>query len=259
MARKKVPPAPTAPTVPHQTIDLTTTDLAPLRHELTLLLSALERYERLAPDNDYRLSGDLLSLWGRARMHALVVEHHLARLGFAPDEVSIGNLGDPVPFLALQRWLMMMREGMSDSWGERLAVGVWEQGQKSPLMPNVTRQLQSLKVYVDDLHKAYPSATDKNKPPPAPATPPLSAPDAAILKILLQANPVTMTVGRIAEKVKLGERTIRTRLKALRAHGIVEEPKPRHGYRLTVTGLTLARDLPSDAGALLLRPAKACR
>jgi Mn-dependent DtxR family transcriptional regulator len=70
---------------------------------------------------------------------------------------------------------------------------------------------------------------------------------------------VTMTVGRIAEKMKPCERTIRMRLKALSAHGVVEEPKPRHGYRLTEAGLILAGKLAPDAGVLFLRPAKAWR
>jgi hypothetical protein len=75
----------------------------------------------------------------------------------------------------------------------------------------------------------------------------LSSEDAAILKTLLQAG-VTLTVWKIVEKITLGDKTIRKRLRFLRGQGLVEEPVKKKGHGLTLAGMTKAKHLPPDAG-----------
>jgi hypothetical protein len=89
--------------------------------------------------------------------------------------------------------------------------------------------------------------------------PPLTPEDAAILKVLLQAGGVTMTVERIEGKVSLSDKTIRKRLQSLRDRDMVEEPMPKKGHCLTAAGQSLAGGLPADAGAEFLNPARTGR
>jgi hypothetical protein len=89
--------------------------------------------------------------------------------------------------------------------------------------------------------------------PPADGEPSLTPEDAAVLKVLLLADPVRMTVGKIEGKVTVSEKTIRNRLKRLGFLGLVERPEPKKGHRLTARGRTLAEKLAQDAGATLLR------
>src|SRR5262249_44127106 len=81
------------------------------------------------------------------------------------------------------------------------------------------------------------------------ASSPLASEDAAILKVLLQAEGVTMTVERIEGKVTISGRTIRKRLKCLRDLKLVEEPAKKKGFCLTTRGIARAKNLPTDAGA----------
>ncbi len=88
--------------------------------------------------------------------------------------------------------------------------------------------------------------------------PPLTPEDAAILKVL-QAGVVTMTVDKIAAKVRFTDKTIRTRLEKLRASELVCEPEKRKGYTTTAKGAAAAKNLPDDAGAGLIRSERAGR
>jgi hypothetical protein len=87
--------------------------------------------------------------------------------------------------------------------------------------------------------------------------PPLTPEDAAILKVLLQANGVTMIVNKIEAKVRFTDKTIRTRLKKLRALELVHEPEKNKGYTTTAKGMDAAKNLPADAGAQLIRSERA--
>lgn len=103
--------------------------------------------------------------------------------------------------------------------------------------------------------KVPPDAEGELPPDPSKEpSPPLTPEDAAILKVLLQANGVTKTVDRIMEMVSLSDRTIRTRLKYLRELKLVHEPVKKKGYCLTAMGLDRAGKLPADAGADLFKP-----
>ncbi|MGH7172488.1 MAG: hypothetical protein ACRELG_19590 [Gemmataceae bacterium] len=84
--------------------------------------------------------------------------------------------------------------------------------------------------------------------------PPLTPEDAAILRVLFQADSVTMTVERIMGKVSLSDKSIRKSLTYLRSLELVEEPVKKKGFCLSTTGLTRAKSLPTDAGANFLAP-----
>jgi biotin operon repressor len=71
---------------------------------------------------------------------------------------------------------------------------------------------------------------------------------AAILKVLLAANSVTMTVEDLEGKLRMSDKTIRKWLQELRSAGLVYEPKSKKGYALTPKGLARAGTLAPDDG-----------
>jgi predicted transcriptional regulator len=107
--------------------------------------------------------------------------------------------------------------------------------------------------------KGQPAA--KSRGPNAEGEQPLSLTqeDAAILKVLLQANGVMLTVDKIVAKVCFTDKTIRTRLKNLREFGLVREPEKKKGYTTTAKGTDVAKGLPADAGAKLIQSERAGR
>jgi hypothetical protein len=82
----------------------------------------------------------------------------------------------------------------------------------------------------------------------------LTSNQAAVLKTLLRAGGVTMTVPMLEDKVSLSERTLRAVLKSLRDLGLAKEPTPKKGHCLTPEGHSRTLELPADAGSHLLKP-----
>jgi hypothetical protein len=83
---------------------------------------------------------------------------------------------------------------------------------------------------------------------------PLKPQDAAILKVLLAANGVTMTAEALAGKLYLSDKPIREGLQYLRDSGLTETPLGKAGHTLTAKGYARVRDLPADVGKEFLRP-----
>jgi hypothetical protein len=133
--------------------------LAPVLKSSASLLEVLQRYTNLAPQNSYKVSFALVSLWGTAALGALEVEIQLAHLGFAPDSEVNRIVGDLVPIEFLLRWLIRMRGGTTEGWGVRIPGGVWGRETSYNFLPNIERELQELQVIVADLHGCLESKT----------------------------------------------------------------------------------------------------
>jgi hypothetical protein len=103
-----------------------------------------------------------------------------------------------------------------------------------------------------------PAAPQPAPSEPAPAEQPQAVPlnneQAAVLKTLLRAGGVTMTVEMIVGEVSLSEKTVRKVLRSLRNLGLAEEPAPKKGHCLTHEGQRRTLELPADAEAHLLKP-----
>jgi hypothetical protein len=89
---------------------------------------------------------------------------------------------------------------------------------------------------------------------PVSDTAPVNPDQAAVLKTLLRAGGVTMTVTMIVGKVSLSEKTLRKVLRSLRGLGLVKAPAAKKGHCLTAAGQKRAGELSAEAGARLLKP-----
>jgi hypothetical protein len=92
-----------------------------------------------------------------------------------------------------------------------------------------------------------------------PARPPDECPvtvsreEAAVLKVMLAHHPVRVTVERLASRLRLDEKSIRTYLASLQERGLVTEPVGKTGRSLTAAGLELVRALPAGVEGNLIR------
>jgi hypothetical protein len=152
-----------------------------------------------------------------------------------------------------------------DEWEERVALADCEASGMTPerwdrlghqaripwmemAIASLTRTPPIVKATEREPDARSPEVNTDGKQPPS-----LTQEDAAILKVLLQANPVTMIVGNIESKVCFTDKTIRRRLKKLRTLELVCEPEKNKGYTTTTKGADAAKKLPNDAGAKLIR------
>jgi predicted transcriptional regulator len=227
MAKRKPktakPPAPTSPQQPAGPAELT---LRSLRDQLRLLA--------LHPSN--------ISLLQNSSPEGYVLWKHLSRADVAVCQAQDAH--DPT--LIGVRHYVTQRFGGCDlnALGRVVDWLVAEHGMTAdeaealPLADVLTR--------LRPVAQQPPATPDdgSDDPPPTPE-------DAAILKALLLAGE-TMTVDRIMKKVKLSDKTIRTRIRKLRAGGLAENPTPKKGSCLTAKGRSLAEGLPAEAGSRFL-------
>ncbi len=103
------------------------------------------------------------------------------------------------------------------------------------------------------LGQVPPQSESDKQPERSQPTSPITAEQAAILKVLLRSEPVPLTIDAIGCKVKLCEKTVAKWLRSLRDQNLVTAAAKKKGSCLTQLGRNQADALPADAGAQLLR------
>jgi hypothetical protein len=183
-------------------------------------------------------------------MEQTMSESHPCQYGHTPDHIPTRHGEKGHCRVCLEYDYVAETVGVNASQGVVVRPTHWT--------PSAASEILARKMHAG-LLPAAPAA-----PPPAPSesaagpagsdTTSLTSDQAAVLKTLLGAGGVTMTVEMIVDKVSLSDRTVRTVLKSLRDLGLAVEPTPKKGHCLTPEGHRRTLELPADAGASLLKP-----
>jgi hypothetical protein len=227
-----------------KSICLDAATMSSLMHFIDELLEHLESYQRFAEAHAFRRFVVDGLRWSRVCLSVLHLESELARLRLSPHNRSPAMSGGPLHVAAyweLAHWLLSMRSGSTDTFGQKLA-GRWLDGLLLPVLPDgrsatpdeiehwrqtplpdMSADLRLLRLIAVDFHHIVAGGSVRVTTKPF-------IPTARQRKILALLKGKAKKLAQLATILKVKEPTLCNRyLRELREQGLVVHNK-RIGY-----------------------------